>query len=342
MTAMGTGGRRRAFTLVELLVVIAIIGILVALLLPAIQAAREAARRTSCTNHLKQLGIAVHNYADARKKLPPFRVADHQQTWLALILPYIEQQQLNDLWDEKLGCFYDQTLQFRTTEVDDFICPSQIHESRIVSLLPDSVHSHPKNDPATSLAGYQGVISDYHAVAGSTCMVFNNETTPPTTITWDFFDQSNSHLTDGPIPQADVKNKQVTYTTTPTTKGVLSFIAKTGFKSITDGTTKTLLAGELARESVETSHALGGDYYPGEWIGEVRPFCNFCTLRKAQGGDTGFGGAHPGVVMFLMCDASVQAISRDINTSVLDCMATRAGGELYQLEGTVTPCKHAP
>src|SRR4029079_4034318 len=94
----------RAFTLVELLVVIAIIGILVALLLTAIQAAREAARRSQCFNNLKQIGVGVQNYASARKYLPPMRIADHQQTWLVLVLPYLEEQQVGDLWDSKIGC----------------------------------------------------------------------------------------------------------------------------------------------------------------------------------------------------------------------------------------------
>ena len=111
-----SAGIRNAFTLVELLVVIAIIGILVALLLPAIQAAREAARRTQCVNNLKQIGIAVQNYHDVRRELPPMRVWDGDRTWLGLILPHLEEQAVADLWKSSgasgnvnLGCFYDQS-----------------------------------------------------------------------------------------------------------------------------------------------------------------------------------------------------------------------------------------
>src|SRR6478735_448846 len=87
MRLRGRGG----FTLVELLVVIAIIGILVALLLPAIQAAREAARRSQCINHMKQIGIAIHLFHDAKKVLPPSRVDCDHSTWAAEIWPYIEE-----------------------------------------------------------------------------------------------------------------------------------------------------------------------------------------------------------------------------------------------------------
>ncbi|MDR3198509.1 MAG: DUF1559 domain-containing protein [Planctomycetaceae bacterium] len=89
-------GYRNGFTLVELLVVIAIIGVLIALLLPAVQAAREAARRIQCSNHLKQMGIAVHNFHNTREGLPPAALNTHGASIWVLLYPYIEQQGLYD------------------------------------------------------------------------------------------------------------------------------------------------------------------------------------------------------------------------------------------------------
>src|SRR4029079_12924656 len=109
------------------------LGVLVALLLPAIQAAREAARRAQCQNNIRQLGIATHNYHDARGELPPSRVEDGNLTYMALILDYMEQNQIRGLWDYKrgvAGCFYDQTLQARNATVDAYYCPSIDHENR--------------------------------------------------------------------------------------------------------------------------------------------------------------------------------------------------------------------
>jgi prepilin-type N-terminal cleavage/methylation domain-containing protein/prepilin-type processing-associated H-X9-DG protein len=138
--------RSAAFTLVELLVVIAIIGILVALLLPAIQSARESARRAQCLNNLKQLGVALHNYAAAEKHFPPGLVAktyesqpNHPQTFyrwssLAHLLPYMENQSLRDVLDLSLplympGAGYpiaDRNKVGVAQLLPEFLCPSDV------------------------------------------------------------------------------------------------------------------------------------------------------------------------------------------------------------------------
>jgi prepilin-type N-terminal cleavage/methylation domain-containing protein/prepilin-type processing-associated H-X9-DG protein len=346
--------KRAAFTLVELLVVIAIIGILVALLLPAIQAAREAARRSQCTNNLKQIGLATHNFHDSRKKLPPFRVADHQPTWLVLILPFFEEQQIANLWDEKLGCYFDQTHAFRTQVVQPFICPSQQHDSLIISALPDAVHSHPKSDPgAPGNLGYQGSISDYRASRGSTCLIRHSDGTVAfNPMQYNQIDNSSSHLVDGPMPQC--RSKQVRFTTSPNNgRGVVSFNPITGFKDITDGTSKTLLAGEVGRGTSEEGPAFNSnDGRTATPIGELAGFCTRCTYPgRPPGttsdpdrvyGDGGFGGAHNNVVMFAMCDGSVQAVSNDVDLNVMDRAATRNGDDPYTFDGSATPCQHVP
>ncbi|HUT95848.1 MAG TPA: DUF1559 domain-containing protein [Thermoguttaceae bacterium] len=131
--------RRSAFTLVELLVVIAIIGILIALLLPAVQAAREAARRSQCTNNLKQLGLGLHNYHDVHKALPPGSLQKYVGTalssscwgWGSFILPFVEQQPLHDGIEPGVGslwgaCGIPAKLALMQHEVSCYRCPSDI------------------------------------------------------------------------------------------------------------------------------------------------------------------------------------------------------------------------
>lgn len=113
---------RRGFTLVELLVVIAIIGILIALLLPAVQAARESARRSQCTNHLKQLGLALHNYAGTHAEfLPPGSPGPLRHGLFTAILPFLEQSTIHDQIDLEGNTHNDP---MRYTPIAEYNCPS--------------------------------------------------------------------------------------------------------------------------------------------------------------------------------------------------------------------------
>lgn len=116
---------RRAFTLVELLVVIAIIGILIALLLPAVQAAREAARRMQCTNNLKQIGLALHNYESSHKVLPPGYITSNTASTHTQILPYFEQSAAYDLFDFTVNInTHANNLAAREQKLTGLQCPS--------------------------------------------------------------------------------------------------------------------------------------------------------------------------------------------------------------------------
>ena len=131
--------RKLGFTLVELLVVIAIIGILIALLLPAVQSAREAARRASCSNKMKQIGIALHNYHDTHKCFPPdaiwvgnSAVRQRNFTWIALLLPFMEQAPLHDqidftipAWDQQVPGPGGTTQALQLVQLEAFTCPSE-------------------------------------------------------------------------------------------------------------------------------------------------------------------------------------------------------------------------
>lgn len=134
--------QHKAFTLVELLVVIAIIGILVALLLPAVQAAREAARRISCNNNLTQLALAVQNYEMAYRVYPPGTIDDkgpvvdkpegYHHNWLTHLLPYMEQKNTYNYIDFSVGVYDEKNAEVREVRVDTHVCPSSWEGSRSV------------------------------------------------------------------------------------------------------------------------------------------------------------------------------------------------------------------
>ena len=328
---------RYGFTLVELLVVIAIIGILVALLLPAVQAAREAARRMSCTNRLKQLSLAAHNYHDTARTFPAGVLLSQydtaKSTWrgnslFVFLLPYLEQGSLHDQWD-----FFVPDNNFkggvsaRSAQGPDLLCPSEpesenplYYSSRLTGSSAD------RYIKVTSYCGNAGTRS-YHPDSG-------------------FLQTDGVFFGAGPGSQPEPDQQPVR------------------LADITDGTSSTLLFGERSRwdPNYNTCAAQGWDWelrYYGNWCGTSRNALSHFTLSSyspinyrlpfsyANGATASpptntatdfkyyidlrvcaFGSSHPGGANFALADGSVRFVSETIPLMTLRALSTRQGGEV--------------
>ncbi|MFI4875797.1 MAG: DUF1559 domain-containing protein [Blastopirellula sp. JB062] len=335
-------GRRTGFTLVELLVVIAIIGVLIALLLPAVQQAREAARRMQCSNNLKQLGLAIHNYESTFTKFPASVIIDsgsasNNGAWgvHGRILNYLEQDNLYDLVD--LNSAWDGQLAIHEVKIPVFACPSdpksdEVRETRNNS--PPAAPDRPSLYPTT------------YGFNLGTWFVWD----PITRRGGDGMFYPNSHLsfaaaTDGTsntLLAAEVKawmpytrNTQPTSTDIPTnvaeaeaavSAASSEFKPNTGHTEWPDGRvhhtgfTATMTPNTYVNFNDGTND-VDADYnswQEGKTGGNEGPTYAVITSRSW----------HPGVVQVARVDGSVSSVAETVELGVWRAMATRSGGEV--------------
>jgi prepilin-type N-terminal cleavage/methylation domain-containing protein len=311
---------RHAFTLVELLVVIAIIGVLVALLLPAVQAAREAARRSQCQNHLKQLGLGVLGFEDQNKTLPHTRY-DDRYTWAVEIMPFIEQKTLYDQWDLTKR-YYLQTATARMSTIPILFCPSR-RSSRLgqqgsISTLSGTPSNDVDVQDNTSNPQVPGALSDYAGSVGSTGRDY----------WWDGEGSSGGDNTllkcRGAFQMAN--NWMVS------AKGA-GPVAGKRLAQFTDGTSNSIFIGEK-HVQVGKFGKVGSDgctYNGDKGYGYRGAGPKFPLARTpSQTLTAAFGSYHPGVCQFVMADGSIRTVRISINLTVLGNLADVDDGNTIQ------------
>jgi prepilin-type N-terminal cleavage/methylation domain-containing protein/prepilin-type processing-associated H-X9-DG protein len=322
---------RPGFTLVELLVVIAIIGVLVALLLPAVQAAREAARRMQCQNNLKQIGLAIHNFHDSKKILPPAQrqswslttnatVAGH--SWATFILPYIEQQALHDKYD------FGPNISWGDPPNDAGTGPTR---NKIATYLCPSAPTNRPPNPANINNPQRGML-DYPATTERTW-----PDPPATGNIWVSaqlypFVRPGDPQFMGAMGQDDWGQPASATTFRPCNRS---------FASIVDGTSNTMLVAECAGKNgwwlmgkkQPTEETAGpwanpnnrlniGGFNPANPTDTVGP----CVVNCAN--DKEIYAFHPGTANTVLADGSVRGLSTTVSLDTVLKLLTRARGEV--------------
>jgi prepilin-type N-terminal cleavage/methylation domain-containing protein/prepilin-type processing-associated H-X9-DG protein len=288
------------FTLVELLVVIAIIGILIALLLPAVQAARESARRSQCSNNLKQLGLAAQTFHDTKKFLPPSRMGTDYVTWAVVMLPFMEEQNYYSQWDVKRR-YVDHTAAVTRRGVPGYFCPSR--------RAPNAVFSN--DNPS-------GGLSDYAACAGTGTgdgvnangtMIAAQITTSANMITeWKGL-ISMASIKDGTSNTFLIGEKHIRRLNA---QGTGAFVQGTGDD-------RSVYTSSNANNSRRFA-GLGSDmgiYNLARY--DSNSFVQATDNRK-------FGSGHPSGCQFVMCDGSVRMMSDRVDVATLSKLSQRADG----------------
>jgi prepilin-type N-terminal cleavage/methylation domain-containing protein len=278
---------RSAFALVELLVVIAVIGILIALLLPAVQMARESARSTSCKNNLKQIGLALHNYHDLFGQLPAGWIADQPEGipgwgWASAILPQMEQSPLNDQILRNLPIEDAANEAVRITAIKNYLCPSDGSRPKVFEI---GTGGFPGDDVDEASPLFPVARSNYVGVFGT------------------------FELEDNPSAG----------------NGVFFHNSEALFASIADGLSNTLLVGERDAR-LGGSVWCGMISQANEPMARVVGITDHAPNTPTRHFDD-FSSMHPGGVHFLLGDGSVRRYDDTIDETLYRALATRDGKE---------------